>query len=51
MNYDQKMKAWAERRRKVIAALKEGKDRSEVAKAFRITRQRLHQIIQAETQK
>jgi hypothetical protein len=45
MDYHDKLKLWAKRRKRAVAMVNSGKTRGQVAELLGITRQRLHQII------
>jgi len=44
MNYKVKLKQWAERREKMLKRLAAGESKSAVARAFGISRQRVHAL-------
>lgn len=46
MDYKAKMKEWKRRRERMLELLQCGISESEVARRFKVTRQRVHQIAQ-----
>ena len=49
MEYKEIMKEWAKRRRQIVRRFESGESKSNIAKRFGITRERVRQIIEKES--